>query len=56
MCEYIDMLEAKGQERGENKLASLLDKLYTLKREEDARLAVRDKNIRMKLYEEFGIA
>ena len=59
MCEYIDMLEARGQAkgeiRGENRLASLLEKLYSLGRDEDAKLAVRDENIRKRLYQELCI-
>lgn len=82
MCEYIDMLEARGEARGiikgeaqgiakgeaqgivkgeaqgiikgESRLASLLEKLYSLGREEDARLAVRDEKARKEMYEEFG--
>ena len=56
MCEYIDMLEARGKEIGENKLASLLEKLYSLGRDEDAKLAVRDVNARKQMYKEFCIA
>ena len=57
MCEYIDMLEARGkkigQKIGETMLATLLEKLYSLGRDEDAKLAVRDKDARARLYEEF---
>ena len=60
MCEYIDMLEARGEARGkiigETKLSSLLEKLYSLGRDEEAKQAVRDKEVRAKLYEEFCIA
>lgn len=60
MCEYIDMLEAKGEARGkeigEGRLASLLSKLYALGRDEDAKLAVNDRAARGRLYEELGIA
>lgn len=56
MCEYIDMLEARGEVRGESRLAALLDKLYSLGRDEDAKLAVRDENARKQLYKEFCIA
>lgn len=55
MCEYIDMLEARGAIKGENKLASLLAKLYSLGRDEEAKLAVQDENFRRKLYEELNI-
>lgn len=53
MCEYIDMLEARGKKIGETMLATLLEKLYSLGRDEDAKLAVRDKDARARLYEEF---
>lgn len=56
MCEYIDMLEARGKEIGENRLAALLEKLYSLGRDEDAKQAVRDKAARARLYEELCIA
>ncbi len=56
MCEYIDMLEARGKEIGENRLAALLEKLYSLGRDEDAKQAVRDKAARARLYEELYIA
>lgn len=56
MCEYIDFLEAKGKIEGENRLASLLMKLYSQGRDEDARLAVRDENARRLFYDEFCIA
>jgi len=67
MCEYIDMLEAKGEQRGfrkgiqkgvrhgENRAMALLSKLYSLGRYEDARLAVSDQNARHRLYKEFHI-
>lgn len=51
MCEYLDMLEEKGEKR----LASLLEKLYALGRDEDAKLAVRDEKARVRLYEELCI-
>jgi len=84
MCEYIDMLEARGEARGmikgeeigiakgerlgiakgeklgmvkgENRLSALLIELYSLGRDEDAKLAVSDKDVRTRLYREFSIA
>lgn len=68
MCEYIDMLEARREARGEARgelrgkkigetmLATLLEKLYSLGRDEDAKLAVRDNAARERLYEEFCMA
>lgn len=59
MCEYIDMLEARGEAqgvvKGENRLASLLTSLYSLGRDEDAKLAVRDEGVRRRLYEELKV-
>lgn len=55
MCEYIDMLEARGVIKGENRLAALLTKLYSLGRDEDARLALDDRQVRLRLYEELCI-
>lgn len=67
MCEYIDMLEARGEtrgiaigetrgaEKGENMLAALLEKLYSLGRDEDAKLAVRDREARTRFYRELCI-
>lgn len=51
MCEYIDRLEANG----EAKLTSLLERLYDLGRKEDAERAVRDLDVRARLYREFSI-
>lgn len=56
MCEYIDMLEARGEKRGETQLATLLEKLYSLDRDEDAKLAVKDEKERIRLYKEFCMA
>ena len=55
MCEYIDMLEARGEITGENRLAALLSKLYSLGRYEDAKLALDDRQVRLRLYEELCI-
>ncbi len=55
MCEYIDMLEARGKEKGENMLAALLTRLYALGREGDVKLVLEDKDARKELYQEFSI-
>ncbi len=59
MCEYIDMLEARGKEIGkeigENMLTSLLTQLYALEREADVKLALEDKEARKQMYQEFCI-
>lgn len=64
MCEYINLLEARGEKRGEKKgekkgeakLTSLLAKLYELGRDDEAKLAVQDMEVRARLYQEFSIA
>ncbi len=64
MCEYIDMLEAIGEERGkeigkeigEDMLTSLLMQLYASGREEEVKLVLEDKCIRKQMYQEFCIA
>ena len=48
MCEYIEI-------KGENRLAALLSKLYSLGRYEDAKLALDDRQVRLRLYEELCI-
>ena len=55
MCEYIDMLEARGKEKGENMLAALLTRLYALGREGDVKLVLENKDARKELYQEFSI-
>lgn len=60
MCEYIDMLEARGEARGkalgESRLAALLARLYSEGRDEEAKRAVEDEEYRKQLYMEFCIA
>ncbi len=59
MCEYINALEARGEaagaKKGEAKLSSLLQQLYALGRDDDAKLAVQDLDARARLYKEFSI-
>ena len=59
MCEVLDRVEARGIEigeaKGENKLAALMDKLFSLGRLEDAQKAVKDENFRARLFQEFQI-
>ena len=71
MCEYIDMLEARGEARGvaigeargvtigeargETKLSSLLERLYEQGRDEEAKQAVLDTTARARLYQELRI-
>ena len=63
MCEYIDLLEARGEARGkalgeasgEAKLTLLLETLYDQGRDDEAKLAVRDMDVRAELYRELRI-
>ena len=71
MCEYLDMLEARGQERGEkigqergekigqkrgeNRLARLISKLAAEKKYEEIQEASNDKRRRQELYRQYGI-
>ena len=63
MCEYIDMLEARGEKRGKKKgkklgekmLSTLLTELRNQGREEDVWLAIGDEAARARLYKELSI-
>ena len=55
MCEVLDNVEKRGEEKGENKLALLMKKLLAAKRYEDADEATTDTIKRNQLYKEFGI-
>ena len=44
-----------GREEGETRLATLLNHLFSDNRMEDAKLVLTDKNLREKLYREYGI-
>ncbi len=48
--------ETRGKKIGEARLATLLEKLYSLGRDADAKLAVKDGAVRARLYEEFCMA
>ena len=60
MCEVLDRVEARGRQegevRGENKLAALMQKLFSLGRIDDAQKASSDEAFRKKLYKEFNLA
>ena len=64
MCSYSDAIEnvgraegrAEGLEAGEAKLARLMQKLFSLKRYEDAEKASVDVAFRTQLYNEFQMA
>ena len=46
---------AIGEARGESKLASLMDKLFSLDRFDDAQRAAKDERYRAELFKEFQI-
>ena len=55
VCEVAERLEKIGIEKGENKLALLLAKLYELGRDSDAKSALTDETLREQLYKEYNI-
>ena len=63
MCEILDQVEARGiaigEARGEakgiNKLAALIDQLISLGRLEDIQKAAKDEDYRADLFKEFQI-
>ena len=55
MCDVLDRVEAKGEKKGESRLATLLDKLFSLGRVDDAKRAVKDEAYRAVLFKEFQI-
>ena len=60
MCEVLDRVEARGEARGkqegENKAYTLMQKLFSLGRVEDAQKASSDEAFRKELYKEFHLA
>ena len=52
---YERQLREEGREEGETRLATLLNHLFSDNRTEDAKLVLTDKNLREKLYREYGI-
>ena len=55
MCDVLDRVEARGEKKGESKLAELMDKLFSVGRLDDAKKAVKDENFRAGLFKEFKI-
>ena len=59
MCDVLDKVEnrgiAKGENRGENKMALLMEKLFDQNRIDDAKRASKDEAYRAYLMKEFGI-
>ena len=60
MDPYLDRIEAKGftkgEEKGENKAFLLMQKLFSLGRDDDAKKAASDEKFRKELYKEFNLA
>lgn len=52
---YERSLKEEGREEGETRLATLLNRLFSDNRMEDTKLILTDKNLREKLYREYGI-
>lgn len=55
MCSVMEDLKKQGQIEGEDRLALLLQKLYSLGRTEDAQRALKDKPFRHSLMKEFAM-
>ena len=55
MCEYIDMLEAKGAAKGEKRLAKLIQLLMKEDRYAELTQALDDSGKRHELYQAYGI-
>ena len=55
ICEYIDMLEAKGIEKGEKRLVALIQVLLKEKKSDIIALVAGDSDKRQELYNTYGI-
>lgn len=55
MCEYLDMLLAKGEARGERKMIKLTEYLLSNEMMEELQKALVDEDVRAQMYEEYGI-
>ena len=51
----FDEAEERGEKKGEKLVITLMQKLYSLGRNEDVQKAVYDEKYRNKLYEEFDL-
>ena len=56
MDPYLDRNEAKGKKEGVNQSLTLMKKLFSLGRDDDAKKAASDEAFRAKLYKEFNLA
>ena len=55
MCEYIDMLEARGEKRGETRLAELIQALLKEKKFREIEAVSSDREKRHEMYGQYGI-
>lgn len=55
MCEYIDMLEARGETKGENRLAQLIQILLEEKNFKEIQAVSGSREKRHELYKQYGI-
>ena len=55
MCEYLDMLEARGKEQGEKRLARLINNLVKEKKYDEIEAVSSDDRKRQELYRLYGI-
>ena len=55
MCEYIDLLEARGESKGENRLAELIQALLKEKKFSEIEAAAGNREKRHELYAQYGI-
>jgi hypothetical protein len=55
VCALWDEVREEGRNEGENKLATLINRLIADKRQDDISKATTDENIRQEMYKEYGI-
>ena len=55
MCEYIDMLEARGEIKGENRLGKLIQLLLKEKKYKEIDMASSNREKRQELYRLYGV-
>ncbi len=55
MCDVLDRVEARGEKKGESRLAALIMALFSVGRGSDVEKAASDEQYRAKLFKEFNI-
>lgn len=55
MCEYIDMLEARGENKGETRLAELIQILLKEKKYNEIQAVSESRTKRHEMYAQYGI-